>query len=170
MARGQEPVALGSPSVRTNISAFHHAKPDAGVLTEQLKPVAAYAASRNVVVHLENDNPVSEDPFVLVEILDRANSSWLRALPDFGNSLAALPAEDAYRGLDEMFARSYAISHVKDTIQAGTGKPVSVDLARVFALAAKHHYKGFFSMEWDTEGDVYEGTSKLIAATVKNIS
>jgi sugar phosphate isomerase/epimerase len=163
-------VALGSPSVRTNVPAFHHAKPDAGVLAEQLKPVAAYAASRNVVVHLENDNPVSEDPFILVEVLDRANSSWLRALPDFGNSFAALPAEDAYRGLEEMFARSYAISHVKDTVQTRTGKPVSVDLARVFALAAKHDYKGFFSMEWDTEGDVYEGTSKLIAATVKNIS
>jgi len=162
--------ALGSPSVRTNIPAFHDAKPDAGVLAEQLKLIAEYAASRNVVLHLENDNPVSEDPFALVSVLDRVNSPWLRALPDFGNSFAALPTEDAYRGLDEMFARSYGISHVKNAIQTRTGKPASVDLERVFAIAAKHKYKGYFSMEWDTEGDVYEGTSKLIAATVKNIS
>src|SRR5262249_43556641 len=80
--------ALRSSSVRTNMPAFHGAKPDPDVLAEQLKPIAEYAASRNIVVHLENDNPVSEDPFVLVEVLDRVNSPWLRALPDFGNSFA----------------------------------------------------------------------------------
>jgi len=162
--------ALGSPSVRTNISAVHDAKPDARSLAERLKPIAEYAASRTIVVHLENDNPVSEDPFVLVEVLDRVNSPWLRALPDFGNSLGALPAEEAYRGLDQMFARSYGISHVKNLITSQSGATVPVDMERVFALAAKHNYKGYFSMEWDTEGDVYQGTSKLIATTLKNIS
>lgn len=161
---------LGSPSVRTNISAARGAKRDARRLAENFKPIAEYAASRNVVVHLENDNPVSEDPFFLVELLDRVNSSWLRALPDFGNSLAALPAEDAYRGLDQMFARSYGISHVKNLIATQAGTTVAVDMARVFGIAAKHNYKGYFSMEWDTEGDAYDGTSKLIAATLKNIS
>jgi len=161
--------ALGSPSVRTNIPAAQNAKPDARRLAERLKPIAEYAASRNVVVHLENDNPVSEDPFFLAELLDRVNSPWLRALPDFGNSLAALPTEDAYRGLDQLFARSYGISHVKDTITQG-GKTVRVDLARVFALASKHGYKGYFSMEWDTEGDVYAGTAKLIAASMNHIA
>jgi sugar phosphate isomerase/epimerase len=162
--------ALGSPSVRTNISPVHNTKPDARSLAERLKPIAEYAASRNIVVHLENDNPVSEDPFVLVEVLDRVNSPWLRALPDFGNSLGALPPEEAYRGLDQMFARSYGISHVKNLIMSQAGTTVPVDMERVFALAAKHNYKGYFSMEWDTEGYVYEGTSKLIATTLKNIS
>ncbi len=161
---------IGSPSVRTNLAAASGAKPDARSLAQRFKPIAEYAASRNIVVHLENDNPVSEDPFFLVELLDRVNSAWLRALPDFGNSLAALPAEDAYRGLDQMFARSYGISHVKDVIATPDNKTVSVDVTRVFALAAKHNYKGYFSMEWDTEGYVYEGTAKLIAETMKNIS
>ena len=162
-------VGIGSPSVRTNIPPANRAKPDAGSLAERMKPIAEYAAARNIVVHLENDNPVSENPFFLAELLDRVNSPWLRALPDFGNSLAALPAEEAYRGLDQMFARSYGISHVKNRITED-GKTVAVDVARVFALAAKHNYKGYFSMEWDTEGDVYTGTTSLIAATLKNIS
>jgi len=161
--------ALGSPSVRTNISVAQGARPDARRLTEHFKPIAEYAASRNIVVHLENDNPVSEDPFLLVELLDRVNSPWLRALPDFGNSLVALPAEEAYRGLDQMFVRSYGISHVKDTITQA-GQTVRVDMARVFALALKYEYKGYFSMEWDTEGDPYEGTARLIATTMKYIS
>jgi len=163
---------LGSPSVRINIAALKgaSARPDAALVAEGLKPIADHAASKNVVVHLENDNPISEDPFFIVSIVDRVNSPWLRALPDFGNSLAALPAEDAYRGLDQMFAHAYAISHVKQTIATHSNAVVQVDLTRGFALATKHHYQGNFSMEFDSAGDPYEGTAKLIAATIKNLS
>jgi sugar phosphate isomerase/epimerase len=161
---------LGSPSVRINMAAGRAAKPDAALAAEVLKAIADFAASKNVVVHLENDNPVSEDPFFVVSVLDRVNSPWLHALPDFGNSLAALPPEDAYRGLDRMFAHAYAISHVKDTTTTPAKRVVEVDLERIFALAKKHNYKGIFSMEWETAGDVYAGTAKLIAITIKNIS
>src|SRR5882724_7076643 len=91
---------LGSPSVRINIAAAKNAKPEVARVAEGLKPMAEYAASKNIAVHLENDNPASENPFFVVSVLDRVNSPWLHALPDFGNSLAALPAEEAYRGLD----------------------------------------------------------------------
>ncbi|HEY6127777.1 MAG TPA: sugar phosphate isomerase/epimerase family protein [Candidatus Acidoferrum sp.] len=161
---------LGSPSVRINIAAAKNAKPDIARVAESLKPIAAYAAAKNAVVHLENDNPVSEDPFFLVSVLDRVNSPWIHALPDFGNSLAALPPEDAYRGLDQMFAHAYAISHVKDTTTTRAKVVVQVDMNRIFALAKKHNYKGFFSMEWETAGDVYAGTAGLIATTITNLS
>src|SRR6266568_4033446 len=163
---------LGSPSIRINIAApkAANAKPDPALVAEGLKSIADHAASKSVVVHLENDNPVSEDPFFIVSVIDRVKSPWLRALPDFGNSLAALPAEDAYRGLDQMFARAYAICHVKETITTRSNTVAHVDLARSFLLAAKHGYKGNFSMEFDSEGDPYEGTGKLIAATIKNLS
>jgi sugar phosphate isomerase/epimerase len=164
---------LGSPSVRINIAPVEKAKnvrPDAALIAEGLKPIAGYAASKNIAVHLENDNPVSENPFFVVRVLDRVNSPWLHALPDFGNSLAALPSEEAYRGLDQMFAHAYAISHVKDTTTTPTNIVVQVNMERIFALAKKHSYKGIFSMEWETAGDVYAGTAKLIAVTLKNIS
>ncbi len=163
---------LGSPSIRINIAASKaaNAKPDPALVAEGLKSIADHAASKSVVVHLENDNPVSEDPFFIVSVIDRVKSPWLHALPDFGNSLAALPAEDAYRGLDQMFARAYAICHVKETITTRSNTVAHVDLARSFLLAAKHGYKGNFSMEFDSEGDPYEGTGKLIAATIKNLS
>ncbi len=161
---------LGSPSVRINITPAKNVKPDAALIAEGLKPIAEYAAAKNIAVHLENDNPVSENPFFVVGVLDRVNTRWLHALPDFGNSLAALPAEEAYRGLDQMFAHAYAITHVKDTTTTPTNVVVQVDMERIFALAKKYSYKGFFSMEWETAGDVYAGTAKLIAVTLKNIS
>jgi sugar phosphate isomerase/epimerase len=161
---------LKAPSVRVNLPGARGAKPDLSRVAEGLKTVTEYAASRNVVVHLENDNPVSEDPFFIAGVLDRVASSWLRALPDFGNSLAALPPEEAYRGLEQMFARAYAISHAKDTATTAAGAAVSVDMPRVFALAKKHGYRGCFSMEWDSEGDPYSGTERLVATTLKNLS
>jgi sugar phosphate isomerase/epimerase len=161
---------IGSPSVRVNIAAARNAKPDVTRVADGLKPIADHAASRNIVVHLENDNPVSEDPFFIANVVERANSQWIHALPDFGNSLAALPPEDAYRGLDKMFPHAYAISHVKDTTTTPAKKVMEVDLERIFAMAKKHNYKGVFSMEWETAGDVYAGTSKLIAITLKNLS
>jgi sugar phosphate isomerase/epimerase len=161
---------LGSPSVRTHIAEFKNAKPDVTRATESLKPIADYAASRNVVVHLENDDPVSEGPFFIASLLDSVNSPWLRALPDFGNSFAALPADEALRGVDQMFARAFAISHVKDAISDPANKVIPVDMAKVFAIAAKHNYKGVLSMEFDTEGDPYQGTTRLIGATLKNLS
>ena len=161
---------LGSPSVRINMSAAKDAKPDAALVAESLRILAAYGATKNVVVHHENDNPVSEDVFFIADVLDRVNSPWDRALPDCGNSFSAMPAEDAYRGLEQMFARAYAISHVKDISMTPKGEAVQVDLTRALAIAQRHDYKGYFSMEWDTEGDPYAGTERLIAATLKNIS
>ena len=161
---------IGSPSVRINMASEDGTKPDAALVAESLKTLAVYAASKNVVVHHENDNPVSEDPFFIVNVLDRVNSPWDRGLPDFGNSFSALSAEEAFRGLDAMFAHAYGISHVKDVSMTPKGAAIPVDMARVFAIARKHNYKGFFSMEWDTEGDPYAGTMKLIETTLKNVS
>lgn len=161
---------IGSPSVRINLPPAKDAKPDAAVVAESLKTLAIYGASKNVVVHHENDNPLSEDAFFIADVLDRVKSPWDRALPDCGNSFSAMPAEDAYRALDQMFARAYGISHVKDVSMTPKGEAVPVDLARALAIAKKHNYKGYFSIEWDTEGDPYAGTEKLIATTLKNIS
>ena len=69
-----------------------------------------------------------------------------------------------------MFQRAYGISHVKDLSMTPRGEAVPVDLGRALAIAKKHGYQGYFSMEWDTAGDPYAGTEKLIASTLRNIS
>lgn len=162
---------LGSPSVRLNLASDKNTQPpDLNLVVAGLKSIAQYAASKNVVVHLENDNPVSENPFFLVKVLDQLNDPWIHALPDFGNSLAALPPEEAYRGIEQLFAHAYAISHVKDTTTTPAKKVVEVDMEKIFSMSKKLNYRGNFSMEWETAGDVYAGTAKLIAITLKNIS
>ena len=162
--------AIGSPSVRTNIPRAKDSKPDLERTVESLKRVAEYGAAKNVVVNLENDNPVSEDPFFLVKAIEKVNSAWLHALPDFANTLAASEEEYAYQGIEAMFGHAYNISHVKETeVGDGKDKVAHVDLARTFGIAKKHGYKGYFSMEWDSPGDPYAGTMGLIEKTVKNL-
>lgn len=162
--------ALKSPSIRTHVDKAKDSKPDVARAADTLARVAEYAAKKNVVVHLENDDPVSEDPFFIVSVIDKVNSPWLRALPDFGNSLAAHDEDYAYRGIDAMFAHAYGICHVKTGGVNDQDKVVPVDLARTFAILKKHGYKGYCSMEFDQPGDPYKATAELIEKSVGFLS
>lgn len=162
--------ALGSPSIRTHVQGAKNVKPDVGRAADTLARVAEYAAKKNVVVHLENDDAVSEDPFFIVQVIDKVNSPWLRALPDFGNSLNTHDDDFNYRAVDAMFAHAYGICHVKDGEVDEQGKPTHVDLARTFAILKKHGYKGYCSIEYDAPGDPYKPTAELVEKTVKFLS
>jgi len=161
--------ALASPSIRTHIDAAKDSKPDVGRAADTLARVAEYAAKKNVVVHLENDNPVSEDPFFITQIIDKVDNPWLRALPDFGNSLAAHDEEFQDRAMEVMFAHAYGICHVKDG-EVDEGKVSHVDLAKTFAVLKKHGYKGYCSIEYDAPGDPYKPTATLVQQTIKFLS
>lgn len=163
--------AIGSPSIRIHLDGGKDLKPDVGLASETLGRVAEYAEKRNVVVHLENDNPVSEDPFFIAEILHKVESPWLRALPDFGNSLAAHDDQEFQnKALEVMFAHAYGICHVKDGEPDEHGKDTHVDMAKAFAILKRHNYKGYCSMEFDAPGDPYQPTAALIEETIKYLS
>lgn len=163
-------VALGSPSIRTHIDGGKDSKPDVDLAAETLAQNAEYGAKRNVVVTLENDNPVSEDPFFIVQVIEKIDSPWLRALPDFGNSLAAHDEAFQDRAMEVMFAHAYGICHVKDGEVDEQGKASHVNLEKTFAILKKHGYKGYCSMEYDAPGDPYKPTAELVAATIKYLS
>jgi sugar phosphate isomerase/epimerase len=162
--------ALASPSIRTHIAAADNQPPDLDRCADSLLRIAEYAATRNVVVHLENDDGVTEDPTFLVKLIEKVNSPWLRGLPDFGNSLMHKAPEDAYAGVEAMFSHAYGICHVKQSESTEKGADVQVDLAYVFAVLKKSGYRGYLSMEYDNTGDPYRETEELIAQTLKLLS
>lgn len=160
--------ALASPSVRTNIPQAHDSKPDLDRAAESLRQVAEYAATKNVVVNLENDNPVSEDPFFLVQLIEKANSPWLHANPDFANTLLTGKEDYAYKGLAAMFQHAYSICHVKAMeVNERTGYIHRVDMAKAFGFLKQANFRGYCSMEFDSPGDPYAGTADLIATTLR---
>ena len=161
---------LGSPSVRQHLHLPKGAHSDPAVAARNLGELAEYGAKKNIVVLLENDSAISEDPFFIVDVIQRANNPYLRGLPDMGNSLQGHDRTFNERAVTAMFHHAFNMAHVKDMISTKDGKEYRVDLAPLFAVAKSSGYRGYFSMEVDTNShDPYEGTQHLIDETLKYI-
>jgi sugar phosphate isomerase/epimerase len=163
-------VAIGSPSVRLHIAGAHNVKPDADRAADSLKRLAEYGAQKNVLVNLENDDNVTEDPFFIVQAIEKVNHPYLHALPDFCNSMLTHDQEFNNRAMDAMFKHAYNISHMKDSEVGDKGKLFTVDVAKCFEIAKASGYRGYFSMEWEGQGEPNGGVQKLIEESLKNLS
>jgi sugar phosphate isomerase/epimerase len=161
---------IGSPGIRAHIAAAKNSSPNVERTAEGLRQVADYAAGKSVVVTLENDDLVSEDAFFLVKVIESLNHRYLRALPDFANSMLSGDADFNYRALTIMFQHAYNICHVKDGEMDDDGKQFNVDLKKSFAILKASNFLGYCSMEFDAPGEPYGPTSKLIEQTIKFLS
>jgi sugar phosphate isomerase/epimerase len=160
---------VGSPGVRMHVAAAKN-MPNVAFAAESLREVADYGEKKNVVVHLENDDARSEEAFFLVDVINAAKTLWLRALPDFCNSMLLERGDDYnYKAMAAMFSHAYGICHVKDSEQDGK-KMFHVDLGRTFEIAQAARYRGYFSIEYDAEGDPVEPTVGLIEASLRALA
>jgi sugar phosphate isomerase/epimerase len=157
---------LGSPSIRAHIQGARDAAPDVTLTAESLKRLADYGASKNVIVTLENDDNRTEDPFFLVQVIEKVANPYLRALPDFCNSMMTHDQEFNNRAMHALFRHAYNIAHMKDS-EGDKGVFHTVDVAKCFEIAKAEGYHGYFSMEWEGDGEPYAGTQRLIDETLK---
>lgn len=163
-------VAVGSPSIRLHIAGGHGVQPNVTLAAQSLARIAAYGARHNVAINLENDDLKTEDAFFIVKVIEASGSSNLHALPDFANSILSGSADFNYRAVTALFKHAYNISHVKDGEVDDHGTFQSIDMKRTFAIAKAAGYRGYFSMEWEGRGDPYEGTQRMIEASLKYLS
>jgi sugar phosphate isomerase/epimerase len=161
---------LGSPSIRLHIAGSHDTKPDVDRTAQSLRQIAQYAAEKNVVANLENDDNFTEDPFFIVDLIEKVGNPYLRALPDFCNSMMTHDQDFNNRAMEAMFKHAYCISHMKDSEVDEGGKVRTVDFVKCFAIAKAAGYRGYFSMEWEGKGEPYAGTQQLIDETLKNLA
>lgn len=163
--------AIGSPSVRQHIHGKKGEKPNVDLAAQSLGQLAEYGSKHGVVVNLENDNPVSEDPFFLISVISKVGSPYLRSLPDFGNSLIEHDPGYNERAVTAMLTKAYDMCHVKDVVESHTGQKKTVDLKKMFALAKAASYRAYFSMEFDSgQGDPFAGTKRLVNETLKYLT
>ena len=157
-------VILGSPSVRLHIPRC----PDPANLgppAEAFRKVVQFAAARNIIVTLENDDPVLDSASRIIAFIERVNSPYLRALPDFGNSLMQGDVAFNARAVAGMFRYAANIAHVKDA-EVIHDKLERADLKQLFDIARAANYRGYFSMESDSDADPYKDTKHLIEASL----
>jgi sugar phosphate isomerase/epimerase len=164
-------VFVGSPSVRQHLSGSRGVRPSVSRAAQNLGRLADYGAQKNIVINLENDDLRNENPFFIVEVIEKAGNPYLRALPDFGNSIRGHDASYNQRALAQMFQHAFNMSHVKDTVAGDDGKIYKIDVARIFRIAKASGYRGYFSMEWeDRSGDPFEGTQRLVNESLKYLA
>ena len=82
--------------------------------------------------------------------VEKVNHPYLRALPDFGNSIVKYGEEGNEKAVAAMLKHAFNMCHVKGAVQSDAGKTYHVDLSRMFAIARQSGYRGYFSMEFDT--------------------
>jgi sugar phosphate isomerase/epimerase len=154
-------VILGSPGIRIWIPNCSDTA-DLPKAVWALKPTIDYAASRNIAISLENDDPVYASAPRTLAVLKLANSPFLRALPDFGNGLVGGDTRFNADGVKHMFAYAWSIAHVKDAeFVKGKHKTVS-SLAELFGFAKAAGFRGYYSMESDSDADPVVDTKRLI--------
>ena len=163
-------VSIGSPSIRTHIRPAKNSSPNLHRTAESLREVTDYAAQKDVVVNLENDDLVSEDAFFLVKVIELVDHPYLRALPDFCNSMLTGNAEFNYRAVQAMFKHAYSICHVKDNEADDRGRLFKIDLKKSFDILRSSGYRGYCSMEFDAPGEPYGPTLKLIEQSIQYLS
>jgi sugar phosphate isomerase/epimerase len=163
-------VRIGCPSIRVHISRAKDSSPDVQRTAESLRDVVGYASSKNVVVNLENDDLMSEEAFFVVKVIEAVNHPFLRALPDFANSMMTGNVDFNYRAVEAMFRHAYCMCHVKDGEVDDNGKRFNIDLQKTFAILKASGYRGYCSMEFDAPGNPYPPTAALVEQTLRYLA
>lgn len=153
-------VILGSPSIRIWIPKCSDTS-DLAKAVKALQPTIDYAATQNTVVNLENDDPVTSSATRVLAAIKLADDPYFRALPDFGNGLMGGDERFNAEAVTHMFARAWNIAHVKDA-EFIDGKRKTASLAELFGIAKASGYRGYYSMESDSDADPVPDTHHLI--------
>jgi len=160
-------VLLGSPSIRVWIPKCSDTS-DLPKAVRALKPTLHYATTRNIVVTLENDDPVLHSAARVIASIELAGTPYLRALPDFGNGL--MGGDERFNALSvkNMFAHAWNISHVKDA-ESIKGERRTASLPELYSIAKASGYRGYYSMESDSDVDPVADTRHLIEQSLQLI-
>jgi L-ribulose-5-phosphate 3-epimerase len=115
---------------------------------ETLKRGAEYAGARGIILGLEDDGGITDYARETVEIVRRADSPWVGINLDTGNFRAPKVWEQI-----EMCLPYAVSSHVKTQTRLDDGTFVRADWDKIFALYARHGYKGYVGLEYEGRED-----------------
>jgi sugar phosphate isomerase/epimerase len=148
---------LGARSVRCDPGKIN--PQDLSPTISSYRALGSYGASKGISVIIENHGGVgSEHPEELVEIFKGAGNNC-GALPDFGN----FPDEATrQRGLKLLFPFGRIVCHAKGLKFDVQGNETVFNFPQCVETAKKSGFKGVYSIEFEGEGDPYEGVQRVV--------
>lgn len=149
---------IGSPCVRVNSGRQPEGQEDISITIASYKELLAHAAELGIQVLLENHGGISAKPRNIYRLIEDIGSDRFRLCPDFGNFDESV----RYEALGMMFPFA-AMAHVKTWRFDDSGMAVGYDFDRVMNIMRESNYRGPLSVEFEGEGDQYEGVRKTVA-------
>jgi L-ribulose-5-phosphate 3-epimerase len=132
-----------------------------GWAVEVLKRGCEYSGSRGIFLGVEDDGGLTTTAEPTVEIVKRTDSPWAGINLDVGNF-----PKDGYSQV--ALCIPYATSvHFKEKIGDEKGVKVPADWDRLVGMFAHGGYKGYVSLEYESDGDVDHEVPRLAAELVK---
>ena len=118
-----------------------------GYAGETMKICAEYAGARGIVLGLEDDGGITEFAKETIAIVTQAASPHAGMNLDIGN----LRPPKVWEQIDMSIPHAVG-THIKPTTANDDGKTRSeVDFDRLFALFAKHGYRGYMGLEYESQ-------------------
>ena len=153
---------LGAGSVRCDPGKINSA--DLSPTVDSYRKLAAYGASKGVVVIVENHGGVgSEHPEELVKIFEEVGGKWFGALPDFGNFPDRKTRE---RGLRALFPYARLVCHAKARANKEYGDDMGEYVRTCVDISKAAGYHGVYSIEYSGP-DPYAGVPVIIDLLLK---
>jgi L-ribulose-5-phosphate 3-epimerase len=149
----------------THVRVFGGAKPPEATLdeaiamaAETLKRGAEYSGARGIILGVEDDGGITDFAKETIEIVTRADSQWAGMNLDIGNFKPPKVYEQV-----EMSIPHAVSTHIKTTVAQDDGKTrAPYDWDRVFAMFARHGYRGYMGLEYEAEEDPTTAVPKYL--------
>ena len=134
---------------------------------DSYRSLVAYASRKGIRVIIENHGGVgSEHPEQLVKLFKSVNSRYLGALPDFGN----FPdAKTRARGLALLFPYAPTVCHAKGLEFDARGNEMKYDFPNCIEIAKRERFSGVYSVEFEGDGDPYQGVQNVINELLRDL-
>ena len=134
---------------------------------ESYKALAEYGKSKGVHVIIENHGGVgSEHPEELVILFKGVGGDYIGALPDFAN----FPDETIReKGLGLLFHYARIVCHAKGLEFDAKGNETKYNFPKCIEISRKAGFKGVYSIEFEGEGDPYQGIQKVLDELLRTL-
>jgi sugar phosphate isomerase/epimerase len=154
---------LGAEAVRVNTGASGDGW-DMSITVDSYQKLAQRAEKHNLILLIENHGGVSSRPEAMIQILEQVNAPNLKLCPDFGN----FPPETRYEDLAQIMPYANMI-HAKTYDFDADGNHPEFDFPRCLEIAKAAGFRGTISVEFEGQGDQYDGVEKTLALIKKNL-
>ncbi len=127
---------------------------------EELLP---YAASKGVMLSLENHWGLARTADGLIKLLDAIDSPWFGCMLDTGNFL-----DDTMEQLEKVLPRATMVQ-AKTYYGGGVWYELPLDYQRIGELFRKYNYRGFVSLEFEGKASPDEAVPQSLALLRENL-